>query len=59
MSKIFDVLMALAFLGVSLFGATAAYSFIRREALMQVRRGLSSTYMFTHRITNEKFDWEK
>jgi hypothetical protein len=59
MSKIFDALMALAFLGVSLFGATTAYDFIRYAALKQVKHGLKSTYEFQKAIDGEHFDWER
>jgi hypothetical protein len=58
MSKIFDALMALAFLGVSLFGATTAYDLIRISALKQVKHGLKSTYRFQQSIDRQRFDWE-
>ncbi len=59
MSKIFDALMALAFLGVTLFGAAAAYDFIRRGALIRVSKGLKSTYRFQKSIDRESYDWER
>ena len=59
MSKIVDALMALAFLGVALFGGTVAYDFIRRGALIRVSKGLKSTYRFQKAIDGEHFDWER
>ena len=58
MSKIFDGLMALAFLGVSMFGAATAYDSIRSVAIRQIRHGLKSTYRFSQQITQDHFDWE-
>ena len=59
LEKIFDGLLALVFVGMSLFGATALHNAIKRVALERVSQGLHSTYFLTRKLTGESFDWEK
>jgi hypothetical protein len=58
-TKIFDALLALVFTGMTVFGAGELYNAVRREALKRVSKGLSSTYLFTQKLTGEHFDWEQ
>lgn len=57
--KIFDAILALVFTVVTIFSAPAIYNFVKREALTQVRKGLSSTYRFQKAIDPTTYDWEK
>ena len=57
--KIIDSLLAIVFVGMSLFGATEMYKIVRRESLLRVSKGLNSTYFYTRKLTGESFDWER
>ena len=59
MSKVFDAFVALIFNGVTAFSAVGFYNLVKREGLIQVSKGLSSTYVYSQRLTGEHFDWEK
>ena len=56
--KLFDAILALVFTAMTIFSAPAIYHFVKREALMQVSRGLSSTYRFQKAIDPTVYDWE-
>ena len=58
-TKVFDAFVSLIFAGTMLFGARSLHDFVKREALIRVSKGLSSTYRFSQALTHEKFDWEK
>jgi len=45
--------------GVTVFGATTLYNIVKREALIQVNKGLLSTYQFSQALTGTKFEWEQ
>jgi hypothetical protein len=57
--RIFDAILALVFTAITVFSAAALYDFVRKEALIHVSKGLSSTYKYTQKLTGERFDWEK
>lgn len=57
--KIFDAFVALIFTGMTAFTLSGIYNFVKREAILRVGRGLSSTYTYSRRLTGEHFDWER
>lgn len=57
--KIFDAILALVFTAVTFFSAPAIYNFVKREALTQVSKGLSSTYRFQKAIDPTVYDWDR
>ncbi len=60
LTKVFDTLVAFVFVGMTIFGATTLYNVVKRAALIQVSKGLSSTYQFTKALSAGKtYDWEK
>lgn len=59
LEKIFDAILALVFTAMTVFSAPAIYNFVKREALIRVSKGLSSTYRFQKAIDLETYDWER
>jgi hypothetical protein len=54
-----DFLIVITFWGGSFLVAKEAYEFFRQETIFELRKGLSSTYEFTRKMTRKEFDWEK
>ena len=60
LTKVYDTLLALIFVGMTIFGASTLYNVVKREALIQVSRGLSSTYLFSKALSGgQTYDWER
>lgn len=56
--KIFDTFVAIIFTGITIFGASALYDLVKREALTQVGKGLSPITPYTRALTGEHYSWE-